>query len=116
MAVEVVLNFFSGVPDPRWALPANFAAATIALLCHASTGPAVPAHPPENLGYRGFTIEDSDHGRFDHATIYKGLLFIDRQPYAIRIGPRLERSLVAHLPPDVASTFGSYLRSELARP
>jgi len=116
LAVDVVLNINSGLPDPRWTLAANYTATVFALLCRASTAQTVPARRPDNLGYRGFTIEDSEHGPFDHATIYKGLLFIDRQTDAKRVGPGLERSLIEHLPPGVATTYGSYLRSELRGP
>lgn len=114
MAIGVVLNITSGVPAPTWNLSVKQAAVLLTLLSKAFGANEVVASYPEDLGYRGFTIIDPKDRALDHATIYKGLVFLRTEKHPRHVGRAIEEFLVDHMPQSVGTIYKSYLQSELS--
>ena len=74
----VVLDVFSGRPNPTWSLDAEPTAALRSLLAALPSTPA--AAPLDGLGYRGFLVElkDQTGATVERLSAYRGL--VQRQP------------------------------------
>ncbi|MEW2574770.1 hypothetical protein [Streptomyces syringium] len=92
--VIVELHVFSGRPDPRWPLDPGAAAAVRALLATLARADAKPP-PPPGLGYRGFTVTDSEAVRH----VFNGLVAVGDVTLADP-GRTVERRLLGTLPPE----------------
>lgn len=90
----VELHVFSGRPDPRWPLDPGAAAAfrtLLAGLARADTNPL----PAPGLGYRGFTVTDSEAVRH----VFNGWITGGGATLADP-GRTVERRLLGTLPPE----------------
>lgn len=112
--VEVVLDVFSGRPNPRWLLTEDQArelSGLVASLEEAGTDDG----PPQGLGYRGFTVHgleapESEPLRVFHGrAVRPGLVRRDR-------GRTLERWLLASGKNAVAPALRDHVLQEIAKP
>ncbi|MFI1256285.1 hypothetical protein ACH4U6_21260 [Streptomyces netropsis] len=92
--VIVELGIFSGRPDPRWPLDPGAAAELRALLAGLAREDANPP-PAPGLGYRGFTVTDSEAVR----QVFNGRITGGDATLADP-GRTVERWLLGTLPPE----------------
>ncbi|MEV5136042.1 hypothetical protein AB0K71_01480 [Streptomyces syringium] len=92
----VELHVLSGRPDPRWPLDPGAAAAFRALLAGLARVDAKPP-PAPGLGYRGFTVTDSEAVRH----VFNGWISVGDMTLADP-GRTVERRLLDTLPPEFA--------------
>lgn len=112
MAVEVILNVFSGRSDPRWKLSASQVAALARMLGRAWAAPDAPGRPPASLGYRGFTIDHLDGPTAGPVHVYRGdVRFASGK--VTYVGPELEAFLLRCTPRVVEPDVKQYIKAEI---
>ena len=81
MAIKVVLDIFSGRPNPGWALDSAREAEFLSRLMQLQPAPEVAPNPPI-LGYRGFIVRPSTDSNLDREVrVYGGLVRHEDETY-----------------------------------
>jgi hypothetical protein len=115
MAVEVVLNVFSGRPNPRWRLDEEQARELDQLLGSLETLPEGKAE--RKLGYRGFLILNEpkpENGPVEKARIFHGV--VERPEGALLDRDRsLERWLLESAGPALPPELHNLVQRELEK-
>jgi hypothetical protein len=112
MAVEVILNVFSGRPDPRWTLSAAQVAKLAPMLGRALAAPHSSARPPASLGYRGFTIDHLDGLTAGPVHVYRGNVHFASGKVS-HVGPEIERFLLRCTPRVMEPSIKQYVQAEI---
>lgn len=76
--LHVVLDLFSGLPNPRWTLDADAARELVRRV--GALAPRTGAPDPPSLGYRGLVVEQAGPRSAASMRFYRGTVFLsDRQ-------------------------------------
>jgi len=95
MPIEVVLDIFSGRPNPTWPLAGNRAAEWLSRLEALPPATEADAAEPPGLGYRGFVVSWFSHPKCGGpARVFGGVVQCAGGAYRDE-GRRLERWLLA---------------------
>ena len=116
MSLRVILDIFSGLPNPSWLLSASEAAELERRLLNLKPAPPSSASEPPGLGYRGFIVESNDEPRIDSPlVIYRG--FVRHGSISLSDpGRTLERWLLDLAGPRLAPNVREIVVRDLAAP
>ena len=116
---NVVLDIYSGVPNPTWTLVAAEAATFTTML--AKLEPTQQSRPrPENLGYRGFVVQPTDttSSTIQCVRAYFGLVEVETPAgigYYDDPQRQMEQWLLGTAKPYIPADVYQYVADELAR-
>jgi hypothetical protein len=96
----VVLEIFSGRPDPSWALDERRTAELLRRLKALAPAKDAALPPDPGLGYRGLHVSISDGARGNVAEVRRGRVMYERRIIEDR-GRALERWLLETAPPEL---------------
>ncbi len=115
MLLEVVLDIFSGRPNPSWVLPHPLEAELVARLEALRPAPAEDVPEPPGLGYRGFIVQAPLDSKFlAPVRVYRGMVQRASEKY---VDPerQLERWLLDTAGLSLEGNLEGMVRRELER-
>jgi len=105
MAIEVVLDIFSGRPNPRQILDSGQEAEFLSRLKELQFAPEAAVPKPPILGYRGFIVQPSTNSNLDGTVkVYAGIVERTGETYQDR-----DRSLEGWLLDAIGSNLAEKL-------
>jgi hypothetical protein len=117
MAVEVTLDMFSGMPNPRWLLGGASEQEFRSRLQSLPAAADREAPRPPGLGYRGFilSVGPGDGGEaLGRVTVYRGTVSHSGGEYE-DMGRELEKWLLSTAGEALGDRLKSIMQAELAR-